>query len=435
MSNATSMLMIAGQPARSVQEGTLRTLVSEVRTLAPELVVMRRDFHKLAELGWHEQCTTARIVDELRNLDYQVIAGRDFLGDAPRLGLSAAERELGAGNSGCIAVFETGRPGPTVALRIDIDALPITEAGEEHRPALGGWISDTPGVMHACGHDGHIAIGLAVARLMKDRLEHCDGLLKLIFQPAEEGVRGAKAVVGAGWLNDVDLLLGFHIGLGVPSGTIALGLRGFLATKKYRVELIGQAAHAGKDPQDGRNALLPACQMAMALQALAQSSKPGIRVNVGTLTAGTALNIIPDHAILEVEFRAEHQIDLDGLVERAQHAIEGIARAHEVECGMTLIGEATDWSNTEDVATWIRDLCVSGKIFQEHLMQHQFGASEDATLMCRAVSERNGRAAYFVFGSDLAGGHHTSDFDFDEGVLVDGTAVLTAAVLSSLGGS
>ena len=102
---------------------------------------------------------------------------------------------------------------------------------------------------------------------------------------------------------------------------------------------------------------------------------------------------------------------------------------------MTLIGEATDWSNTEDVATWIRDLCVSGKIFQEHLMQHQFGASEDATLMCRAVSERNGRAAYFVFGSDLAGGHHTSDFDFDEGVLVDGTAVLTAAVLSSLGGS
>ena len=122
MSNATSMLMIAGQPARSVQEGTLRTLVSEVRTLAPELVVMRRDFHKLAELGWHEQCTTARIVDELRNLDYQVIAGRDFLGDAPRLGLSAAERELGAGNSGCIAVFETGRPGPTVALRIDIDA-------------------------------------------------------------------------------------------------------------------------------------------------------------------------------------------------------------------------------------------------------------------------------------------------------------------------
>lgn len=426
--------MVAGQPVRSVQEETLRALVDEVRTLAPELAVMRRDFHKLAELGWHEQKTTTRIVEELQDLGYQVIAGRAFLGDAPRLGLSETEHKLGVGDSGCIAVFETGRPGPTVAVRIDIDALPITEATADHRPASGGWSSDTPGTMHACGHDGHIAIGLAVARLMKDRLEHCDGRLKLIFQPAEEGVRGAKSVVEAGWLDDVDLLLGFHIGLGVPSGTIALGLRGFLATQKYRVTFTGQAAHAGQEPQNGRNALLPACQTSIALHTLAQSSKPGIRVNVGTLKAGTALNIVPDQAVLEVEFRAEQEVDLKRLVERAHHAVEGIAKAHEVDCSLTLIGEATDWSNTEDMATWVRDLCVAGKIFQKHLMLHEFGASEDVTLMCRQVSERGGSAAYFVLGSDLTAGHHTPGFDFDEGVLVDGTAVLTTAVLSSLSG-
>ena len=382
----------------------------------------------------HEQRTTARIVDELRNLNYQVTDGRNFLGNGPRLGLTAAERALGVGDSGCIAIFETGRPGPTVALRIDIDALPITEAVEEHQPALGGWISATQGVMHACGHDGHIAIGLAVARIMKDRLEHCDGRLKLIFQPAEEGVRGAKAVVKAGWLDDVDLLLCFHIGLGVPSGVVTLGTHGFLATQKFRVDLRGQAAHAGLEPQNGRNALLPACQMSLALHTLAQSGKPGIRVNVGTLKAGTALNIVPDHAILEVEFRAERQIDLDKLVERAKRVIKGIAQAHEVESDMTLIGEATDWSNSEDVAIWMRDLCVAGNIFLEHRMQHEFGASEDATLMCSAVSERKGEAAYFVFGSNLASGHHTPNFDFDEGVLADGAAALAAAVVSSLGG-
>ncbi len=117
---------------------------------------------------------------------------------------------------------------------------------------------------------------------------------------------------------------------------------------------------------------------------------------------------------------------------RAARLVEGVAAAYELGWTMDLIGEATDGENDESVAAAARTICVDGGIFREHLMAYDFGASEDATLMAKAVVSRGGRGAYFVFGADLASGHHTPSFDFDEAVLPEGLALLAALSASRL---
>jgi aminobenzoyl-glutamate utilization protein A len=325
------------------------------------------------------------------------------------------------------------RPGPTVALRFDIDALPIQEAGPPHRPSLEGWASQLPGVMHACGHDGHIAIGLGLAQMLAPRLNRGRGTLKLIFQPAEEGTRGARAVVEAGHLDDVDVFLSLHLGFGIPSGAVALGTHGFLATRKFQVTYLGAPAHAGKEPEAGRNALLAAAQAVLGLHALAQHSEPGVRVNVGKLEAGLAANIVPDRAMMHVELRAPTQQILDVLAARASTLIEGTASAYAaLSSQITLTGEATAAATDPDLATWAAALARSVSLFEEFEMRYSFGGSEDATLMMRRVQERGGRAGYFVLGADLSSPHHTSAFDFDESALSSGVALLALIVASAL---
>jgi aminobenzoyl-glutamate utilization protein A len=401
-----------------------------VSDVAAELVADRRRFHGLAELGWRERGTTQAIVERLAALGYSVKTGTEFLKDAPLLGLEpGAERP----KTGCAAELDSGRAGPVVSIRVDIDALPILEAPAPHRPTAEGWASASPGVMHACGHDGHVAIGLAVARVLAPLVRDSGaGRLRLLFQPAEEGVRGGRALVDAGWTRDVDLLLGFHIGFGVPAGTVAVGVRGFLATAKLRVRLTGRAAHAGKAPERGRNALIGACQIALGLHALAQSSRPGLRVNVGRLEAGRALNIVADEAELLVELRAERSDDLSDLSMRARHLVEGIAASGELGHSIELIGEAAEWSNPGPVAAWAGEVARRSGAFERVLEDHVFGASEDASLLARAVAARGGQAGYFLLGATLSSEHHTPEFDFDEEVLARGVRLLATMAAAAL---
>jgi aminobenzoyl-glutamate utilization protein A len=406
----------------------LRRRVSEV---SPALAAERRRFHALAELGWRERQTTAAIAERLSALGYEVTVGREFLKDARLLGLEpGAERP----ETGCAAELACAGVGPVVCLRIDIDALPIAEAAAPHRPMAEGWASATPGVMHACGHDGHVAIGLGVARVLGPLVaEKGAGRLRLLFQPAEEGVRGGRALVDAGWVQDADLLLGFHVGFGVPPGAVAVGVRGFLATEKLRIRVTGRAAHAGKAPERGRNALLGACQIALGLHALAQSSAPGLRVNVGRLEAGRALNIVAEHAELLVELRAERSDDLRDLSDRARRLVAGISQAGELGHSIELIGEAAEWSNPEPLASWAGEVARRSGAFDRVLDDHLFGASEDATLLARAVAQRGGLAGYFVLGARLSADHHTPEFDFDEEVLERGVLMLSAMAATALG--
>lgn len=353
-------------------------LRAEAANLGPWLIEMRRSFHAHPELGWREIATTARIVSELESIGYKVTAGREFLGDVERLGLDGPQID-GEGESGCVAVFDTGRAGPTVCVRVDIDALPIREATSNHRPAVQGWRSGEDDVMHACGHDGHIAIGLGVARLLRPLLPSGKGRLKILFQPAEEGGRGAQAVADAGWMDDVDLFLAIHLGLGVPSGTVALGVEGFLATRKYAVDLTGRSAHAGKAPEQGRNALLAACQMVLGLHGLAQSGSAGVRVNVGVLAAGTAVNIVPDRARFQFEIRALETSPLADLEHRCRRMIEATAEAHEVKARFELRGAAESWRNPTEIVDWAETVNNAAGAFPTALRAHDFGASEDAT--------------------------------------------------------
>ena len=409
----------------------IERLSAEVAALAPWLITTRREFHHHPELGWREIETTRRIAEALSAAGFEVIVGRDMLRNAPRLGMSKVPIP-GEGDTGCIAVFDSGRPGPTVCLRVDIDALPIREALADHRPAAEGWVSTAEAVMHACGHDGHIAIGLGAARVLRPLLDSAKGKLLVLFQPAEEGGRGARAVVDAGWMADVDLLIAVHLGLGVPSGAVAIGVGGFLATRKFAVTLAGQAAHAGKSPEEGRNALLAACQTALGLHSLAQSGKPGIRVNVGVLNAGTSLNVVPDQAVFEFEIRAAAIPALDALEERCRLMIEATAAAHEVKSHIELRGEASSWVNPDDVVAWAESVNRAAKAFPTAIVGHSFGASEDATILANAVARRGGTAGIFVLGADLADGHHTPHFDFDEGVLAKGVLLLSALVGGAL---
>jgi aminobenzoyl-glutamate utilization protein A len=233
-------------------------------------------------------------------------------------------------------------------------------------------------------------------------------------------------------MRDVDLLLGFHIGFGVPARTIAVGVRGFLATQKWRVRLAGRAAHAGKAPEQGRNALLAACQICLGLHALAQSSAPGLRLNVGRLQAGRALNIIADQAEMLVELRAERSSHLDELAARARRLIEGIATGAELRHSIELIGEATEWANPSELVNFAAAVAKSTRSFEEVMTDHVFGASEDATLLNRAVAARGGLAGYFLLGANLKADHHTAEFDFDEEVLSRGVRMLSAVVASAM---
>lgn len=409
----------------------VRSVAEQAQALIPQLVQWRRHLHTHPELGWQEAATTAYVARHVEALGFDIKTGAPVIG-SKTLGAPAE----GPAHTGCIAELHFDRPGPTVAIRADLDALPIHEVdtqGQGHRPAEEGWHSQHTGVMHACGHDGHLAIALGIAQIIATQKAHLCGTLRLIFQPAEEGTRGARAIVEQGWLDDVDVFLGFHIGLGVPSDTVALDPVGFLATRKYSVTYHGAPAHAGRAPETGRNALLGACQATLGLHALAQSGQPGIRVNVGTMHAGQALNIVPDEARFGVELRAERQHDLDALDPRVQALITGTAAAHQLEADIRLIGEARDWENPADMVAWAREVAQCSGAFRDTVSRYDVRVSEDATLMTHAVAARGGKAAYMVLGADLPSGHHTAEFDFDEGVLGKGVALVGGMVGVVLG--
>ncbi|PKL02402.1 MAG: peptidase M20, partial [Synergistetes bacterium HGW-Synergistetes-2] len=212
-------------------------------------IELRREFHAHAETGWTEFWTTAKIAGILKSLGYQVSVGREILHLDSVMGRPSedeisdyVERALrqGAapewinrmdGYTGAVAVLDTGKKGPTLAFRFDIDAVDVAEAAEEkHRPYREGFASMNENAMHSCGHDAHAVIGLGFAELLMKRTEELKGVFKLIFQPAEEGVRGGKAIAMNGILDDVDYFLGAHVGMGIPTGSIAPGCGDFLCT-------------------------------------------------------------------------------------------------------------------------------------------------------------------------------------------------------------
>lgn len=407
-------------------------------TVRDEVVRWRRDLHRHAEVGWTEFRTTSLLVDTLGELGYQVAYGPDIHSREHRLGvpsddvLTAARdravrqgaspahvEHMGEGFTGVVATLDTGREGPTLGLRFDIDANDVIETDvEEHPPVREGFASVNHGAMHACGHDAHTAIGVGVAILLARHVELFTGTFTLVFQPAEEGVRGAESLVAAGVLDDVDLFVAVHMEAGAPLGTVDCGTRGFLATTKFDVTFHGEGAHAGNTPEQGGNALLAAANAALNLHAIPRHSGGITRVNVGTLRAGTGRNVIPPRAVMEVETRGETTEVSEDVFVRAQAVVAGCAGAYGVGHDVTVTGRADVCEPSEELVRRAETAFGAVPSVRECVSRARGATgSEDATTMMRRVQDNGGLATYIMLGSAISYGHHTDRFDIDEDVL------------------
>ncbi|MBR4038725.1 MAG: amidohydrolase [Clostridia bacterium] len=417
---------------------------------------IRRSLHRFPETGWLEMRTSALIAKELTQMGYEVITGRAVCLDGARMGVpdeSETKRHLERvlahgceaeyltqdmreGFTGVIGVLRCGE-GKTVALRFDIDALGMQEWPDDtHRPTREGFASVIPGKMHACGHDAHAAIGLGTAKILAGMKEALHGTVKLIFQPGEEGARGAKAIVAAGHLDDADVFIGSHVAPtdSLDDGDVTPGTYGSLATTKYDVKFTGLAAHAGGYPERGRNALLAAASAALSLHAIPRHSEGQSRINVGTLHAGTGRNVIPDEALMQIEVRGE-TTEINSFVAASAEAVcRGAAAMYGCGVSITKMGEAEGQHSDEALITRIADVVRRDlpHLSVSSIENAKNWGSEDISVMMNRVQEHGGLATYMRVMTPMAGAQHTVKFDFDEDVLKKGAQVFCAAVLDVL---
>ncbi|KMV69946.1 peptidase M20 [bacteria symbiont BFo2 of Frankliniella occidentalis] len=418
-----------------------------VDELQDEMRTQRRDLHRFAETGWVEFRTASLVAQKLHQLGYHLALGQAVIDADSRMGLPRAEflaeqearaRAQGAlepwissfsgGFCGVVATLDTGKPGPVMAFRVDMDALDQTEAKDgEHFPQREAFASVNPGMMHACAHDGHTTIGLALAKVLICNKERLSGKIKLIFQPAEEGGRGAKAMVAAGVVDDVDLFTAIHLGTGVAEGEIVCGNDSFLSTTKFDLTFTGVGAHAGGNPEQGNNALLAAAHATLGLHSLTQHSGGVGRVNVGVLQAGSGRNVVPDIAVMKVETRGENNRINDDIYQRCQQVIAGAAAMFQVDYQVQLMGSARSCSPSPEWVGFIHQQAQKLGIFTSIIDQQAHAAgSEDATYMMERVQELGGQASYVIFGCQLAAGHHNARFDFDESIMSQAVKTLAA---------
>ena len=410
-----------------------------------ELRELRRELHRHPEPAWCEFYTTARLIDELRERDVDIHYGRDIHAvdhrlnvpdDATRTEWLDRAREAGAddtilneiseGFTGAVAVFERGQ-GPTVALRVDIDALPITEADSvDHQPTAEGFRSETDGYMHACGHDAHATIGLGVLDAIID--SEFSGTFKLIFQPSEEQISGGKPMAESGIIDDVEYLLALHIGLDHPSGQVVAGIDDFLAVTQFRVDFDGESAHAGARPEAGANAVQAMAAAVQNLYSIPRHADGATRVNAGRVGGGTADNIIPEHAFIKGEVRGETTELMAYMWDHAQRVIESAAEMHACEADIQMLGEAPSAESDQGLVDIVGDVAGRTPDVDDVVDRDSLGGSEDATFLMQHVQNRGGLAAYVGVGTDHPGGHHTPTFDVDETDIGIAIAVLSKAV-------
>ncbi len=347
---------------------------------------------------------------------------------------------LRGGYTGVVGVLRNG-DGPTLGLRFDIDALNLVESeAASHRPAAEGFRSIHQNVCHACGHDGHAATGLGIAHVLSELRSHISGTVKLIFQPAEEGVRGARSMVVAGVVDDVDLLLGHHLVTGAAVGELFPGMSGYAATTKFDVEFQGEPAHAGGSPDGGHNALLSAATAALNLQALPRHREGFTRINVGQLIAGTGRNVIPAQAKLVVEVRGETSALCESMYDRALAIVYSAAAMHGCTSTVRIMGGAGTASSDDALADRVQSIASQLEKTVFHRLE-KIGGSEDFTEMMTRVQDRGGLATNIGIGADF-GGHrhgesdrsqvlpaHTGVYDFDENALGFATRLLSLLTL------
>jgi aminobenzoyl-glutamate utilization protein A len=411
----------------------------------------RRDIHRHPETGFTEFRTASLIAGRLADLGWEIRTGDEAISPEHRLGVpgeaeleAAYERAaasggdqrflpaLRGGNTAVLATLRGKRPGPALGLRADIDALPILESDEAcHAPVREGFRSVHDGTMHACGHDGHIGMAMELAeRLTADPPP--SGSVTLLFQPAEEGGRGARAMVPVGAADGIGTLIAVHLGLSLPTGSIISSHDGLLANSKLRATFHGVSAHASLAPHEGRNALLGAAAATLAVHGLPPVPGHETRASVGRVCGGTSSNIVPDRAEMLLETRADEGSVNEDLETRARDALRGAAAMYGLSVDVELIGGVTT-ARADPAAVELVESSATARGLRLISRPEESGvASDDATALMRRVQERGGHASYVGIGADLAAPHHTPRFDFDEGALPLGVGLLEEIVRRAL---
>lgn len=403
-----------------------------------EAVGWRRKLHKHAQPAWREFYATGLVAEKLTDWGYAVQQGQDIierdklllLPDQAKLeeeyqrALQAGvpEKYLRAakgGLTGVVATLRGAQPGPVVGFRFDIDSNEVIEASDpDHLPAKEGFASVNPGYAHMCGHDAHTATGLLLAKWFADHRETLGGTVKFIFQPNEENLSGAAAMVGKGVVDDVDYLLGGHVGTAARQlGQMACDIKGFMAMTRFEVIFTGRSTHAAASPQEGENALLGACAAVANLHGIARHSEGATTVNVGYIQAGTAWNVVPEKAYFQVEVRGSTTEINQYMIDRTREITAGAAQMHGLNYEIKPAAESFGGENSRELVALAEKVANRLPNVTEVLPGLMLTGSEDFTVFMRQVQNRGGQAAFMLFGTPTKGGHHNSGFDIDERVI------------------
>ena len=376
---------------------------------------LRRDFHVHPELGFQEVRTAGIVAKELQELGLEV--------------------STGVAETGVVALVEGSRPGPTVLARFDMDALPITEqTGAEYA-------SQNPGVMHACGHDGHTAIGLTVARLLNRHRDDLPGTVKLVFQPAEEGVTGPKGMGGAELMLDegvletphVDYTLALHVWNEKPVGWLGIASGPMMAGAEFfKITVTGKGGH-GAVPHASIDPVVASAHIITALQSIVARNVAPLKaavISVGSIHAGEAFNVIPQTVEMQGTIRT---FDLD-VRETVLQRFEQVVRSAAESLGCTVeleLQRVTPALINDEVITR-RVLAAAQQVFpatEADTAPYLTMGSEDMAFMLEKAP-----GCYFFVGSanaekGLNYGHHHPKFDIDEAALPKAAALMAAAVI------
>jgi amidohydrolase len=375
-----------------------------------EVIALRRDFHQHPELGF-EEYRTAEVVEAYLQ----------------KLGL--ATRRLA--KTGVVALLQGARPGPVLMLRADMDALPITEANEVD------YVSRNPGVMHACGHDAHMAMLLVAAKILVRHRDTIAGTVKLVFQPNEE-IAGALQMIEAGVLEHpkVDAVMGIHVWTPVAAGKIGITAGPVMGgLDVFKMRIFGKGGHTGV-PEDAVDPVIAAANLIQTVQMIQTREISNLKATVimfGKIAGGTKSNIIPDTVDLEGSIRFLYKGGPESVArptERFRRIAEQVCRTHRCTCEIEIIHENIPLINDPQLTALARRTAVEVFEAKNAVVDNVTIASEDFS----EFSERVPGVFIFLGAGNPDKGttvsHHNPRFDIDEAVLTKGVAMHVRGALN-----
>ena len=319
---------------RAVSSETASEILAAARDLLPWMIEIRRDLHQHPELGLEEHRTSKKVQDLLDDM--------------------GIEHQDGLGGTGVLGTIRGKTEGPVVALRADLDALPIQDEKEV------AYASKVPGMMHACGHDAHTTMLLGAARLLVEEKTSLPGTVKLLFQPAEETVGGAKLMIEAGALDNprVEAIFGLHVDPGLEVGTVGLhyGQRN-ASSDDTKIVVHGKAAHAAY-PYEGVDAIVAAAQIITSLQTIVSrnvDAREAAVVSLGTIRGGTQANIVANRVEVVGTVRCLNQTTRRSVLQRVKETAEAVALGMGARAEVTIKPSYEPVVNDDSIVEIIRE--------------------------------------------------------------------------------